>query len=119
MDSSGTGGLKIEKLCASNHRVWKPRIEPVLAYQNLDDHIVNDTCLLYHDTKQSVRLKAGTKAKAVTDLILFDKHLEHVRDCQTAHDMWNVISDLFQRHTLLNRLAARRKFFQPKCLIRK
>ena len=34
-----------------------------------------------------------------------------MRDCETAMDMWETILNVFERHTLLNKLAARRQFY--------
>lgn len=37
--------------------------------------------------------------------------LEHVRECTTAKGMLHKITNLFQRHTLLYKFRARRKFY--------
>ena len=44
-------------------------------------------------------------------LSLSDEHLSHVKDATSAKHMWTCIKDLFERHTLLNKLAARRRFY--------
>ena len=43
-----------------------------------------------------------------------DEHLEHVRDAETAREMWESILNVFKRHTLLKKLAARREFYTLK-----
>ncbi len=48
---------------------------------------------------------------AIIGLSLSDEHLEHVRDVSTPKDMWQCIVNIFERHTLLNKLAARRRFY--------
>ena len=34
-----------------------------------------------------------------------------MRDCETAIEMWETILNVFERHTLLNKLSARRHFY--------
>ncbi len=61
--------------------------------------------------KLSTWKKRDRKARAIIGLSLSDEHLEHVRDVSTAKEMWKAITDVFERHTLLNKLSARRKFY--------
>jgi gag-polypeptide of LTR copia-type len=42
---------------------------------------------------------------------LNDEHLEHVRNAKTASEMWTTLKNVFQRSSLLNKLAARRRFY--------
>jgi regulator of PEP synthase PpsR (kinase-PPPase family) len=55
--------------------------------------------------------KKDAKAKAVIGLTLNDEHLEHVRSAQTASAMWTCLKNVFQKNSLLNKLAARRRFY--------
>lgn len=48
---------------------------------------------------------------AIIGLSLSDTHLAHVSGMQTARQMWKAILDIFERHTLLNKLSARRTFY--------
>ena len=111
MDSSGAGVFKIEKLGESNYHVWKQKVELLLAFRELGNHISVNA---QPEKLEPEWLKTDSKAKAVIGLTLSDEHLEHVRECKTAADMWKVIADLFQRRTLLNRLTTRRKFYTAK-----
>ncbi|CDF40427.1 unnamed protein product [Chondrus crispus] len=61
-------------------------------------------------------IRGDSKAKALIGLSLSDEHLEHVCDVDTAHEMWEAIVNVFERHTLLNKLAARREFYTVKML---
>lgn len=47
----------------------------------------------------------------IVGLLLSDAHLEDVADSPTAHHMWKSILDIFERHTILNLLSARRRFY--------
>ena len=56
-------------------------------------------------------MKGDRKARAIIGLSLSDEHLEHVRDVETAKEMRCAIVNVFKRHTLLNKLSARRRFY--------
>ncbi len=55
--------------------------------------------------------KKDKKARAVIGLTLSNDMLENVREADSAKRMWKSIKDVFERHTLLNKLSARRKFY--------
>ena len=110
MDTLGLGGFKIEKLGDSNFHVWKQKVELVLAFRELDDLITEQTPP--DDADEVLKWKKkDAKAKAVIGLTLSDEHLDHVRDAETAFEMWKAILNIFQRRTLLNKLRARRNFY--------
>ena len=107
--------FKIEKLSESNFHVWKQKVELILAFRELEDHISDSVSSPPpNDLAYDSWVKADAKARAVIGLTLSDEHLEHVRDCDTAVSMWSTIVDLFQRKTLLNKLACRRRFYSAK-----
>ena len=101
--------MKIEKLNDTNFHAWKRKIQLVLALRDLDQYIDEDRP--DDETRQSSWDKGDRKAQAIIGLSLSDEHLEHVADVSTAKEMWQTIMDVFQRHTLLNKLAARRNFY--------
>ena len=51
------------------------------------------------------------KAQVVIGLSLSNGLLENVRDVSTTKEMWNAIKNVFERHTLLNKLSARKRFY--------
>ena len=106
---SDTNSLKIETLNELNYSSWKIRIQHVLALKDLEDFLEDDPPT---DTSQSaIWLKKDKKARAIIGLTLSNEMLENVREAKTAKDMWNTIKNVFERHTLLNKLSARRKFY--------
>ena len=109
MDVGGSS-LKIDKLSSTNFHAWKQKIQLVLSLRELDDHIDEDPPERT-DASYTAWMKADRKAKAIIGLSLSDEHLEHVIDADTAKEMWQSIMDIFERHTLLNKLAARRNFY--------
>jgi Reverse transcriptase (RNA-dependent DNA polymerase)/gag-polypeptide of LTR copia-type/Integrase core domain/GAG-pre-integrase domain len=114
MDQGGSfGGFKIDKLTSSNYHTWKQKIELVLAFRELDEVVFNIVSTnVMQDTAAAAELKKkDAKAKAVIGLTLSDEHLEHVRGAETAAEMWLAIKNVFQRTSLLNKLAARRRFY--------
>jgi len=111
-DEMGSSATRIEKLTDSNFHAWKQKIVLILALKDLDEFIEEDPPT---DEKElAVWMKSDRKARAVIGLSLSDEHLEHVRDVETAKEMWMAIMNVFERHTLLNKLSARRKFYTVK-----
>ena len=102
--------IKMAKLCDDNFHVWKARIKLVLSLKELDSFIEEDPPASDSDDYQSW-CRADNKAKAVIGLTLSDTHLEQVQYAHTAKQMWSMIIDIFEKHTLLNKLAARRRFY--------
>lgn len=47
----------------------------------------------------------------ITDLTVPNEHVDHVRDAETAKDIWEKTNNVFERHTLLNRHTARCRFY--------
>ena len=107
-----SGMFKIEKLTESNYHVWRQKIELILAFREIDHLIEVGRPSEQVDSEKWT--KDDAKARAIIGLTLSDEHLEHIRDCTTASEMWSTITDLFQRKTLLNKLACRRKFYSAK-----
>ncbi len=64
----------------------------------------------YSDELQKWIRKDKT-ARMIVGLTLSDEMLENVSHTSTALEMWEEICNVHQRHTLLNKLAARRDFY--------
>ena len=109
MDDSSSSSVRIEKLNDSNYHAWKRKIQLVLALRDLDEYIDSDRPA--GEKEQKAWDRGDRKAQAVIGLALSDEHLEHVAQASTAKEMWKAITNVFERHTLLNKLAARRKFY--------
>lgn len=107
---SGLGAVKVDKLNDSNFHSWKQKIQLLLSLRELDDFIHDDPPSIDSDNYRDW-CKNDRKAMAHIGLSLSDHHLEHVRDVSTAKEMWLCILNIFERHTLLNKLAARRNFY--------
>ena len=102
------GSTKIEKH-ENNFYSWKQKIVFILALKDLDGFIEDKPPT---DTDELAKWqKNERKTRAIIGLSLSDEHHEHVRDVKTAKGMWRAIMDVFERHTLLNKLSARRRFY--------
>ena len=109
MDSDSVS-TKIDKLNNNNYHAWKQKIMHLLALKDLDDFIYSDPPA--QDSSQFISwTKKDRKASAIIALTLSDELLENVRGIQSTKEMWVSICNIFERHTLLNKLAARRKFY--------
>lgn len=101
---------KIEKLSESSFHVWKQKVELIITFRELEEHIGASSQLPTTEV-DSKWLEDDSKAEDVIGLTLSEEHLEHVRDFKTASTMWSTIMDLFQRKTLLNKLTTHRRFY--------
>jgi regulator of PEP synthase PpsR (kinase-PPPase family) len=90
--------------------MWKQKIELLLAFRYLDDVVLRNAETGTISEAVISFKKKDAKAKAVIGLTLSDEHLEHVRNAKTASEMWTTLKNVFQRSSLLNKLAARRRF---------
>ena len=107
-DSSTT---RVEKLTNINYHSWKQKIIHLLALQDLDECINEDPPVNADEATRRSWHRKDRKAQAIIGLSISDELLENVRDSASAKEMWCIIKDVFERHTLLNKLAARRKFY--------
>ena len=116
MDSAtpNIGTIQVQKLRDDNYHVWKHRIELILGLRDLDECIDDEPPT--PDTSEEYRTwkRRDKKAKGIIALSLGDDHLEQVQHATTAKEMWRLIADIFEKHTLLNKLAARRRFYTAK-----
>ena len=114
-DQGGGGSIRIDKLTDSNFYVWKQKIQLLLALRDVDQYIIEGRVPSDENPDERRKwIRGDSKAKALIGLSLSDEHLEHVRDAETAREMWESILNVFERHTLLNKLAARREFYTVK-----
>eukprot|EP00171_Calliarthron_tuberculosum_P023586 IDg23586t1 len=56
-------------------------------------------------------LRKDKTARMTIGLTLSDEMLKNVSHTSTALEMWEEICNVYQRHTLLNKLSARREFY--------
>lgn len=89
------GSFKMEKLQKSNFHVLKQKVDVVLAFRGLDDRISDPQAPLGPNELNEWK-KNNAKAKAVIPFTLRDEHFEHVRNTESALDMWTEVMNLFQ-----------------------
>ena len=116
MDSSSSsiGTIQVQKLRDDNYHVWKHRIELILGLRDLDDCIEDEPPTPDTSDEYLAWRRRDKKAKGIIALSLGDDHLEQVQHASSAKEMWHFIADIFEKHTLLNKLAARRRFYTAK-----
>ncbi len=111
--NSEKSSANIEPLNTSNYHSWKIRVQHVLTLKDLE-HLLEDDPLQRTSTNQTEFnqwKKLDKKAQAIIGLSLSDEMLENVRDVENTNEMWTAIRNVFERHTLLNKLSARKKFY--------
>ncbi|CDF32368.1 unnamed protein product [Chondrus crispus] len=116
MDDQSSGSVRIEKLTASNFYIWKQKIQLLLALRDVDQYVFDDIPENATSDDRRKWIRGDAKAKAVIGLTLSDDYLQHVRGCSSAKETWEAILNVFEGHTLLNKLAARRDFYTVSML---
>lgn len=110
---SNTSGIRIEKLDYSNFHSWKQKMELILGHREVDE-MIDPNLRPRRPTDQEELLKWLRKdksARMAIGITLSDEMLKNVAHTTTALEMWQEICNVHQRHTLLNKLAARRDFY--------
>ena len=110
---SESSTTKIEMLNNSNYHHWKIRIEHLLILKDLENFLFDDPPISDSSTATQIELwkKRDKKAQAIIGLSLSNELLQNVRDVTSTKDMWILIKNAFERHTLLSKLPARKKFY--------
>lgn len=108
--SSSYCSLKTDNLRNNNFHAWKHIVELVLSLYELDEYLDDTPPPSLKSSDYLSWIKCYREAKAIIVITLSDNHLEQVQQASSALAMWNLICDIFEKHTLLNKLAARRKF---------
>ncbi len=85
------------------------KIEAYLTLKDLENFLEEDPPP--GETEILAWRKKDKKARATIGLSLSDDLLENVREVKTTKEMWLAIKNIFERHTLLNKLSARKKFY--------
>lgn len=114
MDISSAAGIRMEKLTENNFHSWKQKIELVLGHRGVDEMIDKHLCPAKPAAESEELLKWLKKdktARMTIGLTLSDEMLKNVSLTTTALEMWQEICNVHQRHTLLNKLSARREFY--------
>lgn len=109
MDSSNI--FKIEKLTGEKYYSWKRKVRLVLSYRELDDFIGIESKKPTDPVEAESWLRKDRKEMAITGISLSETHLNHVEGAINANQMWRSLMDIFERHNLLNKLTARRRFY--------
>jgi len=90
------GGIKIDKLTATNLHEWRQRIKMVLALRDLDDVLDEDGKPTdAEDRELALWRRRDTKASAIIGLTLGSEQLEHGSGCKTTADRWSTLQGAF------------------------
>lgn len=118
MDGDSSSSAKIDKLNHSNYHFWKIRVQHVLTLKDLENFLEEDPPHENESRPEELYQwkKHDKKAQAIIGLTLSDDLLENVREVETTKEMWLAIKNVFERHTLLNKLSARKKFYTATML---
>src|ERR1700677_5040340 len=107
---SGPSTVQIDKLTGDNYPLWKFKMQLILEDKDVFS-VVDGTDKKPTDTSARLPdwLKRDTRARVAICLRLNDAVLSNVRQCESAHSVWNKLKSLYESKSLVNRLCIRRK----------
>lgn len=108
---SDSSSARVQKLSDNNYHSWKQKSIHFLALKDLDECIDQDPPVNAGEANRRSWKRKDRKAQEAIGLLISDELLQNVPDSISTKEMWCTIKDVFERHTLLNKLAARRKFY--------
>ena len=94
----------------------KHKIQLLLALRDVDQYVFDDIPENATSDERRKWIRGDAKAKAVIGLTLSDDYLQHVLGYSSAKETWEAILNVFERHNLLNKRAARRDFYTVSML---
>lgn len=104
--------VKIDSLSDSNFHTWKQKIILIIPFLIL----IN----ISKEMLQGLMMTPGKHGSKVLGKLewfwpsLSDEHLKHLSDASTTKEIWNDKLNVFERCTLLNKLAAQQRFYTVK-----
>ncbi|XP_030747763.1 uncharacterized protein LOC115879541 [Sitophilus oryzae] len=109
------GSLAVPILEANNFNNWLFRIKMICRKEGCVEALENDP----PETTESATVKANfqkedAKAQAIIVTGLSDKHLDIVKDCETAKTQIEALKSVFTRTTSLTKLAVWRRLINLK-----
>lgn len=111
---SSSGICKFDRLTGDNFDSWKQKVQWVLSYTKLEACIDPKHTIPADPEGGAAYSRKYRKAMAVIGLSLSDAHRCYVNYATGASAMWRSLLDIYERHTLLNQLTARRKLYTAK-----
>lgn len=113
MDSERLGGsssVNIDKLNKSHFHVWKKKVNLVLMDRKVDDVVEEQNPHVVGTLEYRACFQCDMQAHALIGLSLSDEMSGHISRASTARDMLESVHNVFQHHTLLDRLRVQREF---------
>lgn len=100
-----------------NFNTWKYRINSVLDNQNLLQYVEDDLefiTLHANDREYRKCLKEEKKCKSILIKHIDDDQLEHVKDKETAKEIFDTLQAIFERKSISGQIMLRRELINMK-----
>lgn len=99
----------ILKLNNNNYSNWKYKVKLLLMKENIFKKVIEGTCPVAAEGNTNQKLiddweAADSRAQAYIGLTIEDDQLIHVRDKNTAKDMWETLKKYHEKSTLTNKV---------------
>lgn len=107
-------GITTEKLTESNFRIWYEKNILILAYREVDFVLFGRNSFLSGSFESEKWSQSDKLARMIIRRSLSDDMLEYVWGVTSVKEIFDKITNFFQRHTLLHTLRARRDFYSTE-----
>lgn len=109
----------IEKLNNTNYYTWKYKIRLMLIKEDVWECIVDEAPNANNETRAGLRSlqrwnKKDQKAQAIIGLNVDNSQLVHIRNKETAQDVWNALKSAHEKDTLTNKVSLYKKIAMLK-----
>lgn len=106
--------VNLPQLTSGNFNNWKFRVRTMLEEKQIKIALEKaETDFEHEKEKLEFKIK-DTKAKSTIVQCLTDKHLDLVKDAQTAKQMMQALEDIFERKSVFTKLTLKKKLLLLK-----
>ncbi|WJZ85882.1 hypothetical protein VitviT2T_005393 [Vitis vinifera] len=110
-ESSGSNIMM--KPMTSNYSIWKPRMEDMLFFHDLEGVILGDSAkpsIMIDKKRKKLNRKTVSRIRQWVDNRVFN----HVAYETNAHVLWNALQEMYERKTTQNKTFLFRKLINLK-----
>ncbi|CAB0005156.1 unnamed protein product [Nesidiocoris tenuis] len=113
---SDAQGLVYPQLTSSNFSTWKFRVEYILEKKGVKS-VAREKFVFSGKDEKAIKdfMAKDIEARNVIVMCVSDKHIEYIKDAKSAFEMFEALTNIFARKSVLSRLFIRRKLLQLKC----
>ena len=103
------------QLSSDNFNNWKFRVKCLLSEKQIEDTLSKHIEDYASEVEKSQFKTRDARARAMIVQCISDKHLDLIKDANTAKEMLEILQKIFERKGTFSKLHLRRKLLSLKC----